>query len=100
MATSREYFEQQAKIARDYLSGHVSLQKAARRIAHIMQTSLADDQAWPGDTAKPRSDEMQGSLEWFGSLVPEAPGPDQVKLAALMKEASAEWERREGIKGP
>ena len=99
MATSREFFEQQAKIARDYLSGHVSLQKAARRIAHIMQTSLADDQAWPDDTANPRGHEMQGSLEWFGSLVPEAPGPDQAKLAALMKEALAEWDRLEGIIG-
>src|SRR3989442_7610392 len=100
MATSREYFEQQAKIARDYLSGHVSLQKAARRIAHIMQTSLADGQACPGDTAQPRSDAMQGSLEWFGSVVPEAPRPDQAKLAAVMKEACAESERRDGIKGP
>jgi len=99
MATSREYSEQQAKTARDYLNGHVSLEKAARRIAHIMQTSLADDQAWPDDTANPRGHEMQGSLEWFGSLVPEAPGPDQAKLAALMKEALAEWDRLEGIIG-
>ena len=100
MPTSRAYFEQRARIARDYLSGHVSLQEAARRIAHIMQKSLADDQAWPDDTANPRGHEVQGSLEWFGSLMPEAPGPDQVKLAALMNEASAEWERLEGIRGP
>ena len=99
MPTSREYFDQQARIARDYLGGQVSLQKAARRIAHIMQTSLADDQAWPVDTANPRGHEMQGSLEWFGSLVPEAPGPDQAKVAALLKEAVAEWERLEGITG-
>ena len=99
MPTSREYFEQEAKIARDYLSGHVSLQKAARRIAHIMQMSLADDQAWPDDSASPRGREMQGNLEWFGSLVPEAPEPDQAKLAGLMKEALAEWDRLEGIIG-
>ena len=100
MPTSRAYFQEQAKIARDYLSGHVSLQEAARRIAQIMQKSLADDQAWPDDTANPRGHEVQGSLEWFGSLVPEAPGPDQAKLAALMKEASAEWGRLEGIREP
>ena len=99
MPTSREYFEQEAKIARDFLSGHLSLQKAARRIAHIMQMALADDKAWPDDAASPRGRGTQGSLEWFGSLVPEAPGPDQAKLAALMKEAFAEWARLEGIKG-
>jgi len=99
MSTSREYSEQQARVARDYLSGQVSLQEAARRIAHIMQTSLADNQVWPDDKAHPRGQEMQGSLEWFGSLVPEAPGPDQAKVAALMREAFAEWGRLEGIAG-
>ena len=100
MPKSREYFEQQARIARAYLRGQVSLQLAAQRLAHVMQASLADDQPWRGAAAaNAQAQELQGTLEWFGSLVPEAPEPDQARLAELMKETLVEWEKLEGMTG-
>jgi hypothetical protein len=100
MPTGRKYLEQQAQLARDYLSGQLSLQQAAQRLAHVMQTSLADDRAWRGAApGKTQAHELHGNLEWFGSLVPEASEPDQARLAELMKEALAEWDKLEGMKG-
>ena len=97
MATSQEYFEQQAKITREYLGGRVSFKEAARSIATIWQTSFADEEAWPDEPSSARGHELRGTLHWFGPLVPDATPTDQAKLAALMDEVLAEWDRAEGI---
>jgi hypothetical protein len=98
MTTNKQYFEQQAEVARDYLAGRLSLTKAARRIAQIVQRSLADDEAWPAETQKPAPDrQLQGHLEWFGPVVPDASDADQARLANLSDHVIEELRRGLGL---
>ncbi len=97
MPTNKQYVEQQSTVAQDFLNRRLSLEDAVRRIVQILQTCLADDDAWPEDPVPGGGQPPLRGVMWFAPGAPDLSAEDRKKLVTLSDRVFAELRDADGL---